>query len=465
MSDISDIIEWASKQSAWVGDALRRHALSSGFVLSDNDKEHIKQRVRHAAGFIVDPPPDHTPISEMKLTSQDSDEPRALLCSLGPVEHMGRLAKGQRLSFALDGITLIYGDNGSGKSGYCRITKKLCRSATRDSLLGNVFEDGDKPPARAVVRFKPKDGEPPVEKLWIDGSPTPPEIRNISVFDTSNARFYIDQRNRIAFLPTNIAILESHGAHRSEMDAEFSAERKALDDQLKVPLPGGYSPGGLVATTIIAALQPGKALPTADTITKLGTLCEEEKSELNALQMALAQDPAALAERYKRCVTALTSSVETLKHIEIALADTVINDLKVKVDAAAATATAADIDADALFSTEALPGVGKDPWKLMFQYAKDYIIANGLGEDLPHNEGDLCALCQQPLNTQASARLQRFKEFISGEANKRAAAAKKELEEKLRTLHELTLPSPALIEQSLAEYSGISHEETSAKPA
>jgi len=32
--------------------------------------------------------------------------------------NLGRIAPDQKLSFATEGITLIYGDNGSGKSGY-----------------------------------------------------------------------------------------------------------------------------------------------------------------------------------------------------------------------------------------------------------------------------------------------------------------------------------------------------------
>ncbi|MBR0652751.1 AAA family ATPase [Roseomonas terrae] len=458
MSENNDIIDWSSKQLPWVGDALRRHASSESFVLSQGDKDKIEKNVRHAAGFLVDPAPTYTAVSVDQLGSGSADTSRPVLCSLGPVEHIGRLARDQRLSFALDGVTLIYGDNGTGKSGYCRITKALCRSATRDSLLGNIFEEGTKPSARALVRYIAKDGDPVAEEQWTDGSPTPKALRNISVFDSSNARFYIDKQNRVAFLPRDIAILESHAAHRSEMDATFTAERKALDGQIKVPLPGGYAPDGMIATKVIAALLPRKVLPTPEYIAELATLTPCEENELASLVTTLAQDPAAMAACYQRCGTALTSTLATLELIEVSLAASITADLRAKVDAAVTAATAANMDADTRFSSESLPGVGREPWKLMFEFASAYIAANDLGDELPHAVGDLCALCQQPLDSQASARVERFKKFIAGEANKLASKTKVELERELTVLRELSLPSKAMVQRDLAEFAAMSTE-------
>jgi ABC-type cobalamin/Fe3+-siderophores transport system ATPase subunit len=66
---------------------------------------------------------------------------------LRSVENLNRLAANQQLRFALNGLTVIYGDNGSGKSGYARIAKKLCRSLAPTDLIGDVFKAGKKPPA------------------------------------------------------------------------------------------------------------------------------------------------------------------------------------------------------------------------------------------------------------------------------------------------------------------------------
>src|SRR5580658_7086458 len=134
------LIDWADKQPDWARDALRRHVMEPGFYLSDADKAEVVALVRHVGGFTSDKPPKCSPLLSTHLQKKSAAEPRAVLCSLGPVKNLNRLAAEQQLRFAIDGLTIVYGDNGSGKSGYCRIAKKLCRSLTADDLLGNVFE-------------------------------------------------------------------------------------------------------------------------------------------------------------------------------------------------------------------------------------------------------------------------------------------------------------------------------------
>ena len=52
---------------------------------------------------------------------------------------MTALAREQTLEFQPAGLTVIYGDNASGKSGYARILKKVCRArAAEKPILPNV---------------------------------------------------------------------------------------------------------------------------------------------------------------------------------------------------------------------------------------------------------------------------------------------------------------------------------------
>ena len=47
------------------------------------------------------------------------------------------LAEDQTLKFA-PGLTIVYGDNGAGKTGYIRILKQACRARGQEEILGNV---------------------------------------------------------------------------------------------------------------------------------------------------------------------------------------------------------------------------------------------------------------------------------------------------------------------------------------
>ncbi|HTT84134.1 MAG TPA: ATP-binding protein [Rhizomicrobium sp.] len=152
-------MEWTAQQTEWARDALRRHALARNFELDANGKAEVIKRVRRAAG-IGDEDYNHDPFAADHLQGAGAAGPRTLLVSLGSVQNLARLAANQTLSFAINGITLIYGDNGTGKSGYCRIMKKLCRSLTSEDLIGDVFTGGAKPPATVQVRYCSAPGAP-----------------------------------------------------------------------------------------------------------------------------------------------------------------------------------------------------------------------------------------------------------------------------------------------------------------
>ncbi len=457
MAEGHNLLDWVDKQPDWARDALRRHAQSGHHEISADDRLAITARVRAAAGATPATSLDHLPLLASHLTFGPIAGSRSLLCSLGPVENVGRLAADQKLTFALDGITLIYGDNGSGKSGYCRITKKVCRSLSSEPLRGNVFVEGDKPPATAVIRYLPAGAETPVEAAWTDGDAPPDAVRSISVFDTRNAHLYIVQENRIGFLPPEISLLERHAAHRREMDAAFVLEKKALEIKCKVALPVGYSTGGDVAKALGRLVLNGADLPSGDQLKALGQFSNDDDAELEKLTTALAQDPAALAARLDRSAGAIANFADLSDQLEAALSTDAVQMLKSRCSAAKDAEQAAALAAAEQFSGELLGEVGRGPWSLMYEHAKAYVASIGL-DDLPSEEGDPCALCQQPLGPEAAKRLDRFRSFVLGEAAKAATAASAALDAAGRELEALAIPDEPSLRLTIAEFRAIDEE-------
>src|SRR5260370_25630338 len=213
------------------------------------------------------------------------------------------------MRFATNGLTVIFGENGSGKSGYARAAKKMCRSLSKDDLLGNVCATGTKAPAEILVRYQVDDATVS-EVTWTDGTATPQPLANIAVFDSQNARLYVDRENRISYLPPDISLLQQHGAHCAEMDIAFKAELTDVQKRMKVPLPAGYTPGGAIAQ-LLARLDPNqKHLPTAEEINALAKAQDNDTSESQRLELLLAHDPSELAARCRRAKAALEQFAE-----------------------------------------------------------------------------------------------------------------------------------------------------------
>lgn len=141
------------------------------------------------------------------------------------------------MSFAVQGITIIYGYNGSGKTGYGRILRQLCRSRhdNKQSILGNVYGKNPGGPATATVAYRMGTADHTLH--WKDGTACPNELAYISVFDATTAPLYADKQNKIEFLPMGLDILPALGDACRALATTLDIEIAALVTKTNVPLP------------------------------------------------------------------------------------------------------------------------------------------------------------------------------------------------------------------------------------
>lgn len=446
-----DLLGWAAEQPDWVKDCLRRIAIAADYSVEQADADCILDNVR-AAARAASPAHPMISIDASHIGGGFREAQRTVLVQLGPVQNIDRLAGDQKLRMAAVGITLVYGENGSGKSGYTRIAKRLCRSLTADQLRGNVF-DATGGPMRVQVRYKVGD-DAVTDIEWDPATPAPSQLRQISVFDSHNARLYVDGENRIAYLPREIAILEHHGELCQRMAAKFSEEEKALASRLRIPLPAGYTSGSTVSLTLAKLHPKVSLLPTEDELRALSELSKTEIEELARLEAELAADPVALAATRRRAVAVLKRVCEVLGSLRSGLSDT-IGDVIVTARRELVQAEEAErIAASASFADEPVANVGSQAWRILFEAARKFAAAGAESapERLPETADDLCLLCLEPLTSSGAARLARFNDFVSGEATKRADAARKALQALLSQVEQVKVPEVVVVEESLAAY-------------
>ena len=462
---IDSIIEWASKQPDWQQDALRRVALSSEFA--DRDTSAILANLKLAKGLPSGGGLVSEPLKKDHIQSEARKAPLALICSIDNVKNANRLAPGQALMFALDGITLIYGHNGSGKSGYCRILKKFCRAIVKDTIHPDAFAAGNLPPAEARIRYKLK-GETDVrETTWRDGQDGPSDIAHLSVFDSHNARLYVDERNRIDYLPYEIEMLTRFSQLLTSLQENLLVEIRGVDERLNVGLPTGYTPGTAVSELVnrLTSTPPLAELPTIEEINTLGTWTDEFAKDLETLQKTIGNDPKALADRCRRVQGVVSSLIEELTKARDALSQAKATELEHAVSYARTRAKAASLAATTLFKDEPLPHIGSDPWQLMFRYAMEYSkLAYPDVAPPSTREGNLCVLCQQPLAKEAAERLRRFENFVASEAKKDAEKAATMRDEKSAAINAVQVRSATDAKSLLGEYAdmGNARAETAA---
>ena len=454
-----ELLDWAGELPLWQQDALRRLA-QNGELTADNLTEFQRQ-VQKEAGFTVEDFPEPVPLMAEHLSQAASNAPKLVLASLGPVQNVDRLSPNQPpLRFAVNGVTAVYGANASGKSGYCRIAKQLCRSQSPVTLRGNAYGGGAQGSPEVGVAFRVGgDGQPKEERIWRDGQDPPAELSRISVFDAATARVYVDKERKIEFLPYELDLMKKLGHACEDLDNTFREHLRLLDAAINSNLLDGFHEGTTVHNAL-ANLVPStdlSNLPSEQSLRELAAWTAEMQEEFAAAEAQLKQDPQNLIRLRTAAKQALEIVKNEISSIEDNLADIEIAAIFRSWQLAKELSRAASADAKTIFSDQPIPDLGSNTWRKMLIYAREF-AAIAFPDKLPPRlaNGGLCVLCQQELDEDAVARMSAFDEYISGRASEESTAAAREFDKRISKLMAFSVKSRNEIDTLLSEYAALS---------
>ena len=145
------IVAWGKGRPAWQREVMRRTAI--GDLLSDEDYDRL------VADIVAPDSGPEVAFGLGHLPKAAAEDPSVRLISIAKTEHVNALASDHPLTFEPNGLTIVYGDNGSGKSGYARLLKRITRARHQEEVLSDVFRDTalEKPTASLSVRIADQD--------------------------------------------------------------------------------------------------------------------------------------------------------------------------------------------------------------------------------------------------------------------------------------------------------------------
>lgn len=419
---LAEILNWSSDLPGWQRDALRR--LCSQTKLEPVD---ITALVAVCKGDIPAAPMDASHIRD-----PTASHAVVSLGALHGLSNVNALAPGERLSFGKTGLTVIYGDNGAGKSGYARVLKQLCRarSPKGDAILPNIYAGAGGVPTASVDFFV---GGQKRNATWHQGQAVDPMLSAVSVFDSRTANVHVENTNDLAYTPLPLRTLAGLAQACQDVKAELSAEIRKLQQQTPVVLANPDCKPDTAVGKVIANLS-GKTKP--DAIEKLAGLNAQEDERLQTLLADLAGDPARTVRQLQAQERRINAVIEQIGKLTAAASEqnrTVLREAHERLATARAAALAASDD---LFAAEPLPDIGSDIWRALWEAARTYSREAAYPEKpFPVTARDAhCVLCQQPLGEDAANRLSSFEAFVQDESKRReeeAAVAYDDLLEEL----------------------------------
>jgi len=408
------LVEWANGRPDW-----QRQVLSDLCAGKSVDPEALATTLLE--GKAVHGPPI---LSEADIPGGSSGGHSVALASISETEDLNALLTGQELTLAPAGLTVIYGDNASGKSGYARVIKVSSGARHQLVVLSNVFVKSATQP-KAKISIVSGGATTAIE--W----PTDahPDLRRIHFYDEACGDAYLDSETKLTYRPSALTLLnrliEVLDSTRAELDMRLqqnAASRGSLPT-VEAPSSAAAFLEGLSAQTTPAEIEAASAHPVdaADQIAR-------HSRELVRLEES---NPTKERARLQTNSRGLSQLANHLERTERALGPAQVKIVSEAATRAKERRAAAEIASKTSFDNEPVQGVGTERWRALWKAARDFSVETAYHEhEFPFlGEGARCVLCQQEFDADAVDRMTRFDAFMRDQTEKEARKAEADVTE------------------------------------
>ncbi|MFB2765095.1 AAA family ATPase [Marinobacter shengliensis] len=421
------IVEWLHGQQDWLQQAAET-LLAEG-CLSDSKINELVTYLKTSRGQEITT---HRQFDDLSTHAVAAGDLR--LTEIGDISGIENLAPRQPLNFGKGNLCVIYGHNGSGKSGYTRLLTKICGKPQGSDLKPNVFEA-----LPAERRCKVSYSENGVEKdvEWPANSAPIDALRCVDIFDAEIAVAYLIEETAATYTPRSVALFEELANVCSCIRDQLQSEREALVGALP-RLPDEFL--ATQAGDIYGRL--GRSNVDGTEIQHIVQWELHDQEVLDRLGERLnTADPGQLARNKRKTKQELEQLVSKITTVASAFGKEGLDSIR-SLRAEAINKRRMATEAAKVESAE-LEGVGTDTWCALWEAARVYSSAVYPGQQYPVTEDALCVLCHQELGEQAQRRLREFEGFVHG----RLETAAKGAEESYRQALDF-LPTALTEEQS-----------------
>ncbi len=419
------LVDWANEHDGWAR-LIAAEVLATGQQLSESAVAEIYDAYKAEKGLSEN---DLSPSPKLEIDEADGNGDSVLLMlSIDQVEGVNALEGGHAITFN-EHLTLLFGENGAGKTGYSRILKRAAKVRTAEPILPNAHAVGQQPTPSARIRYSLAGQES--ETTWRNEEGLSPFSR-LSVFDWLSVTVHLDDELGYLYTPADLALFK----HVSDGIEGIQDLLRNETERLR-PKPNPFVRLFKRGTRIYPQIESLGPATDLDALAKESAMTRKQESR---------------AEQLKEEVLALKG--QTLDDQIFATAERV-RLLRLLADAATRAsefdATAYERARDAhgaarqehasarteLFDVVDATGPADDEWQQFIAAAEAFLVHRGL-DDYPSDD-DRCIYCHQLLSSEASDLIGRYRSFLDDSLAQQLSSTERHLREQALSLDGLNM--------------------------
>lgn len=415
-----EIVQWINRQGYW-----KKYLCAKILEEGTPGEEIIKKVYQYFCqenqlveeSLELDPIPD---LEKAYHIDEDAAFQDLKLMEIREVENVCALVEGQRIELC-EQLTIIYGENGAGKSSYVRLFNNTFSSRGDKNILPNIrgkLQDEPLKPSGTFV-FHANGEEFALKYPDNEGH----EVFNrFSVFDSASVLVHLDGKNELYFTPHGFEFFNFliDALEKLTILLEENIAQRRYPNELTTLFHYNQE--------IIEAIQSLSADTEINAIEQLAELSEQEQQELVQLEKAkaniLAEEVEIKLKQKNNLLKNITGLVGRIENLNRYFSGERMEEIKRKISEIHEKRQTAERVSEKQFETAMFNGVGSKEWKGFIEAAYHFTRE--------HNnnylkEADSCLFCRQPLSGTSQSLVKKYWEFIESTAQKDLELAMQEL--------------------------------------
>lgn len=422
-----DLIDWIKTLPYWQRRIAKR--VLDNDVIDDSFVERVYSELKKEVGLDDD-----------ELIFQDisfdelvpDDDMDVVWKAVGKIKGVNRLKSDDDLQISR-GLTLVYGENGSGKSGYTRLLNQAFISRGDKEIIGDIYEERPDD-LYAEFLFEINGAE---YDLKYPNEKDNAVFRRIMTFDSKSATDDMLKESEISFIPTELHFFDTFLSACIRIQQKLDEECEGL--QVENPLLKYFKEDSVVIGDVIALSKD----TNIEELKGKHAITEEDKKEYESVKKGKASLQALnyqeQLDKINRVKDVVDTAIERAGLYNSYISKKSFEEYKKAIEAYTEAKRLLEEEGINQFKNDDIEKLGSEEWKAFISAAKKYY------ESIVNH--DKCPLCGQDLD--GNTLLEKYWKYLKSVAENNVKKEQANLKNIKKNFEELDLY--VFVESSIQE--------------